>query len=175
MPQQYQFQELFIEQLNDLFSAEEQIASALPRVISIVSSGDLREALTHYLQDVSKHNEHMSMVFQELNTQARGSVCKAIEDILEQLDNTAGRGGNSAVKDAAIIAIVQRLQHYKIAVYGTARTFARHLSQNKAMDLLQHALNGEGEADKKLTRLAEGGIFTTGINEEAIKEVSMVQ
>ena len=175
MPQQYSFQELFVEQVNDLFSAEEQILSVLPRLISVISSGDLREALTHYLQEVGQHRDHLTIVLEGQSLVPRGSLCKAIEGMLEEADEVMGHGGNSAVKDAALIAILQRLQHYKIAVYGTARTFARHLNESKAMDFLQHALNEEGEADKKLTKLAEGGMFTTGINEEAIKEAHIAQ
>lgn len=170
MPQSYTFRELFHEQLNDLFSAEEQILAILPKLISVTSSGDLRETFNHYLQEINTHTQHLTETLEESKMGPKGFICKAIEGMLEEADNLIHRGGNSAVKDAALIAMMQRLQHYKIAVYGTARTYARHLNENKAMDLLQRALNEEAEADKKLTKLAEGGIFTTGINEEAIKE-----
>lgn len=173
MPQQYSFQELFVEQVNDLFSAEEQILAVLPRLISAISSGELRETLTHYLQEINQHRNHLTSILEAQSLVPKGLLCKAIEGMLEDADQVIIHGGNSAVKDAAFIAVMQRLQHYKIAVYGTSRTFARHLNESKAMDFLQQALNEEGEADKKLTKLAEGGLFTTGINEEAIKEAAL--
>ena len=82
--------------------------------------------------------------------------CRPIEGIVEEAEVVIHRGGNSAVKDAAIIAIAQRFIHFKIAVYGAARTFARHLNY-KAMDPLQRALNDEGEKNKAITRLARRG------------------
>jgi ferritin-like metal-binding protein YciE len=169
MSQPYSFHELFIEQINDLYSAEEQVSPVLPRIIAVTSSGSLREEFDIYFQELEQHIEHLKVIFQEISSAPKGSVCKAVEGMLEEVEQVIHHGGNSAVKDAALIAILQRIIHYKIAVYGTARTFARHLNYNKNMDLLQRALNEEGEADKKLTRLAEGGMFTTGINEEATK------
>lgn len=167
----YSFQELFFEQLNDLYSAEEQIAAILPEIIDVTSSGELREAFSYYLQEVNRHIEYLDKIFADLQVKRYGPKCKAIEGMIEEGQTVMKHGGNSAVKDAALIAILQRLQHYKIAVYGTARTFSRHLNCDKVVDLhnLQRALNEEGEIDKRLTKLAEGGIFTTGINEEALK------
>ncbi len=171
MPIAYSFQELFLEQLNDLYSAEEQIAQVLPRIIDVTSSGELRDAFSHYLQEVNHHTDYLKKIFGDLQLSPNGAKCMAIEGMIEEGEAVMQHGGNSAVKDAALIAILQRLQHYKIAVYGTARTFARHLNCNKVVDLhnLQRALNEEGETDKKLTKLAEGGMFSTGINEEALK------
>jgi ferritin-like metal-binding protein YciE len=171
MPDKYSFQTLFVEQLNDLLSAEEQIAKFLPHVVDVTSCSELREAFECYLQETFHHLDYIKKIFTNLNINGNKVKCKAIEGMIEEGKDVMHHGGNSPVKDAALIAIVQRLQHYKIAVYGTARTFARHLNSSKVVDLhnLQRALNEEGEADKKLTRLAEGGMFTTGINEEAVK------
>jgi ferritin-like metal-binding protein YciE len=164
----YSFQNLFIEQLNELYSGEQQIAAALPEAISVASSNDLRIALDNYLLAVRHHIQFLEACFGELKVNPSIEKCKPIEGILEEMVDVEHHGGNSAVKDASLIGMIQRLLHYKMAIYGTARTFARHLNYH-AMDFLQRALNEEGEMDKKLTYLAEGGIFSTGINEEAVR------
>lgn len=169
MPHSYSFHQLLNEQLDDLYSAEEQVVEALPKIIEVTSSGELREAFDAYLKELFQHVEHLHKIFQEVRIHPKGIKSPAMEGILSLADEVINHGGNSAVKDSALIAIVQRVQHYKIAVYGTARTFCRHLNFNKATELLQRSLNDEGEADRQLTRLAEGGIFTTGINEEACR------
>lgn len=169
MNQPYTFQQLFAEQLNDLISAEEQIAAVMPTVIPVTSSGELREAFDLYAKEVQHHIELLHQIFSELRIAPSGEKCTAVQGMIEEEGGIIHHGGNSAVKDAALIAAVQRLQHYKMALYGTARTFARHLEYNKAMGALQRSLNEETEMDRKLTRLAEGGIFTTGINEEACR------
>lgn len=171
---QYTFHQLLSEQLNDLFSGEEQIAEALPHIIAVTSSGELRDAFDIYLKEIRQHIVNLDKIFHDLKISPSGSRCPAMDGILDAAENVLKRGGNSSVKDASLIAIVQRLQHYKIAVYGTARTFCRHLNHGKAMDLLQRALNEEGETDRQLTRLAEGGVFTTGINEEACRTKTSV-
>lgn len=168
----YTLQELYKEFVNDLFSAETQIAEALPNMIDVSSSGDLREELSHYLIEVKNHIEFLNRVFIELKEEPTGKKSIAIEGILDMAEQVVKHGGNSPVKDAGLIAHVQRLQHHKMATYGTVRTFARHLDYSKSMDLLQRALNNEGEADRKLTKIAEGGFFTTGINEVATKTKS---
>lgn len=164
----FSFQTLFIDQLNELYSAEEQITVILPNIIAVSSSMELRDLLDLYLQEVNKHIKSLDACFQEINEHPSGEKCKPIEGMMEETEAVIHRGGNSAIKDAALIAIVQRVIHFKIAVYGTARTFARHLNY-RAMDILQRSLNEEGEADRYLTRLAEGGIFSTGINEAACR------
>lgn len=162
----YSFQNLFVEQLNELYSSEKQIAAALPQLMGLVSSLDLRDKVDLYIQHVKHHAELLNLCLQELKINPQSHPCKPIEGIIQEMEVAAHHGGNSPVKDAAIIAMLQRLAHYKIALYGTARTFARHLNYH-AMDLLQRALIEENTMDRTLTRLAEGGIFSTGINEAA--------
>jgi ferritin-like metal-binding protein YciE len=165
----YSFENLLVEQLNDLYGAETQIIQALPEWISVTSDAELRETFAAYLLEVRHHVENIEKMFTELSLSPTLVKNVAIEGILNQGMQNAHHGGNSPVKDAALIALIQRLMHYKMAIYGSARTFARHLDYNKTMDSLQRALNEEGEADRKLTKLAEGGVFTTGINEHARK------
>lgn len=171
MSEIYTFTTLFIEQLNDLYSAEKQLADVMPQIIDVTSSGELREVFEDYQDQVRSHLSYIEKMYNDLRSIASNKVCKAIEGIIEESEDVIRHGGNSAVKDASLIAILQRLQHYKIAVYGTARSYARYMDPDLAVDLhnLQRALNDESIADKRLTKLAEGGMFTTGINEEAAK------
>lgn len=163
----FSFQNLFIEHINELYSAEQQVVKVLPSIISEVASNELRDALDHYLVENQEHMKFLEACFLELKISPSGDVCKPIEGIIEEINEIKSKG-NSPIKDAALIGMVQRLMHFKIAVYGTARTFARHLNYH-SMDNLQRALNNEEKKDKYLTRLAEGGMFTTGINEEACR------
>lgn len=162
------FQNLYVEQLNELHSSEEQIVKVLPEIIASASSMELRDLLDFYLHEITLHVENLNRCFEEVHDRPNSEKCKPIEGMIEETAVVIHRGSNSAIKDAALLAMVQRLAHYKMAVYGTARTFARHLNY-RAMDSLQRALNEEAEADRCLTRLAEGGIFTTGINEVACR------
>lgn len=171
MPQEFPFQELFLEQLNDLYSAETQVISFLPQINAVTSSGDLREEFDIYLRTLLKRVEKLNNSLQEIKASLPTVPCEAIAGMLKEAGQIMHHGGNSAVKDAGLIAITQRIIHFKIAVYGTARTYARHLNLDKIMNFCQLALNDEIETDKKLSRLAEGGIFTTGINEEACKSI----
>lgn len=169
MPQTYTFQALLLEQMNDLYAAEELCSEFLPKIIDVTSSGELRETFDDYLKNVSEHITYLNASLQEMKLRLTNAKCPPIAGIVEEAQTVIEHGGNSSTKDAALIAIVQRIQHYKMAVYGTARTFARHLNFNDSMELLQRALNEEGEKDRQLTRIAEGGLFSTGINEEACR------
>jgi ferritin-like metal-binding protein YciE len=165
----YTFQNLYVEQINDLHGAESLIVATLPEWLEVTSSEELREEFSFYLQEIKNHIEQLDKILSDLKLSAFPVKNSTIEGILGQGQIAAHHGGNSSVKDASLIAIVQRLAHYKMAIYGTARTFARHLDFNRSMDILQRCLNEEGEVDRKLTRIAEGGVFTTGINEQACK------
>jgi ferritin-like metal-binding protein YciE len=165
----YTFQDLIIEQLNDLYSAETQILTVFPLINDHVASVDLREAFSNYLKNVIKHSIDLAKIFELMRVEIGETTNEAVKGMLEEAEVIMNRGENSSVKDASLISLVQRLMHYKMALYGTARTFTRHMNESQAMNLLQHALNEEAETDKILTKLAEGGLFTTGINEEACK------
>lgn len=169
MSQGYSFFTLYVEQLHDLYSAEEQIMEMLPEIVDVISDLELRKEIRHYESEVKKHLDNLVTIFTTKNLEHTTQKCKSIEGTLEECAKVIGHGGNSAVKDASLIIMLQRLQHEKMALYGACRTLARHINDNQSMNLLQHALNEEVEADKKLTHLAEGGLFTTGINEEAYK------
>jgi ferritin-like metal-binding protein YciE len=159
--------ELFIDQLRDLYSAENQIVEALPKMASATTSSELRQAFEQHLQQTRGHVDRLNRIFQELNVSHDDKVCKGMQGLITEGEEIMQQGGQPAVMDAALIAAAQRVEHYEIAGYGTARTYAGELGYDDAADLLQDTLDEELETDEKLTDLAEGGLFSAGINEEA--------
>jgi len=160
-------EDLFVDQLRDLYNAEEQLIQALPQLAQAASSSDLKTGLQQHLEQTRNHKQRLDRVFSDLGMSASGQKCEAMEGLIKEGQEALQISGDPLVKDAAIIAAAQRVEHYEMAGYGTVRTFADHLGYSDAKDLLQQTLNEEGEADKKLTALAEGGLFKTGINEKA--------
>jgi len=159
--------DLFVDQLRDLYNAEEQIIQALPQMAQAASSSELKTAFQQHLEQTRTHKQRLDRIFSDLGMTASGQKCEAMEGLLKEGQEALQISGESLVKDAALIAAAQRVEHYEMAGYGTVRTFAEQLGHSDAKDLLQKTLNEEGEADKKLTALAEGGLFKTGINEKA--------
>jgi len=160
-------EDLFVDQLRDLYNAEEQLIQALPQMAQAASSSDLKTGLQQHLEQTRNHKQRLDRVFSDLGRSASGQKCEAMEGLIKEGQEALQISGDPLVKDAAIIAAAQRVEHYEMAGYGTVRTFADQLGYSDAKDLLQQTLNEEGEADKKLTALAEGGLFKTGINEKA--------
>jgi ferritin-like metal-binding protein YciE len=160
-------QDLFVHELRDLYSAEQQLVSALPKMARAASSPDLQTAFHEHLDQTRNHVTRLDRIFGQLGTSGMGKECEAMKGLIKEGEQTIQAGGDSDVKDAALIAAAQRVEHYEIAAYGAARTFAEKLGYDEAADMLQKTLDEEGKTDKKLTALAEGGIFKTGINERA--------
>jgi ferritin-like metal-binding protein YciE len=161
-------QDLFIHELRDLFSAEQQLLTALPKMVQAASSDDLREAFSHHLDQTRNHVTRLDRVFGQLDITGAGEECKAMKGLISEGEDVINANGHSAVKDAALIAAAQRVEHYEIAGYGTARTHAQNLGLDDVASQLQETLDEEGETNKKLTDLAEGGWFDGGINKEAL-------
>lgn len=159
--------DLFIEQLRDLYDAESQIVAALPKMSSAASSPELRKAFQTHLEQSRGHLRRLEDVFDDLGQSPMGEHCPAMEGLLKEGEEIITAMGDTSVKDAALIAAAQRVEHYEMAGYGSVRTYAKELGYKDAENLLQQTLNEEGEADKLLTKLAEGGFFSTGINQEA--------
>lgn len=159
--------DLFISQLRDLYDAESQIVAALPRMSSAATSAELRQAFQTHLEQSRGHLRRLEDVFDDLGQSPMGEHCPAMEGLIREGEEIITAGGDPAVKDAALIAAAQRVEHYEMAGYGAVRTYAKELGYKDAEDLLQKTLNEEGETDKLLTKLAEGGFFSTGINQEA--------
>ena len=160
-------QDVFHEQLEDLYSAEKQLVSALPQMASAVGSAELRKALESHLEETRGHVTRLEEIFGQLGMSNPTSHCKGMEGLIAEGKEIVQMPGDSVAKDAAIIAAAQRVEHYEIAGYGTARTLAGELDQSEARDLLDQTLDEESDADKLLTKIATGGLLKAGINEKA--------
>jgi ferritin-like metal-binding protein YciE len=160
-------EDVFHEQLEDLYSAEKQLVSALPQMASAVGSEELRKALQNHLEETRGHVTRLEEIFGQLGMSTPTAHCKGMEGLIAEGKEIVQMPGNSVAKDAAIIAAAQRVEHYEIAGYGTARTLAGELDQSEARDLLDQTLDEESDADKLLTKIATGGLLKTGINEKA--------
>jgi ferritin-like metal-binding protein YciE len=147
--------ELLQEELKDIYSAEKQLLKALPKMAKNASSDELRSALEEHLEVTRGQVERLEQVFESLGQTAKAKTCKAMQGLIEEGKEMMEEDAEDAVMDAGIIAAAQKVEHYEIASYGTVRTWARLCGQNEAAELLQETLDEEGEADKRLTELAE--------------------
>jgi len=154
--------DLYVQELKDLYSAEGQLVKALPKMAKAASAPQLRLAFETHLEETRGQVDRLKQIFEELDVSTRGKKCAAMEGLIEEGEEMLEDGSDEAVRDAGLIAAAQRVEHYEIAGYGTARTFARLLGLEKQAKLLQQTLDEEGATDKKLTALAE-----TVINVEA--------
>jgi ferritin-like metal-binding protein YciE len=150
--------DLYVHELKDLYSAENQIIKALPKMARTASSEELRAAFEEHLEQTKEHARRLETIFEGMEMSARGKKCKAVEGLIEEGKQTMEQDAEPSVLDAALIAAAQRVEHYEIAGYGCARTYARLLGEDEAAELLQQTLDEEGETDKKLTDLAERAI-----------------
>ena len=157
---------LYIDQLKDLFNAEQQLVVALPRMASAASSGELKKAFQSHLDETHHHVDRLRKVLADLDESPTGEKCEAMEGLIEEGSELLRHrtGASGPVLDAGLIGAAQKVEHYEIAGYGTARTFAKLLGENEAANLLQETLDEEGQADKTLTAVAEK------INVEATEE-----
>jgi ferritin-like metal-binding protein YciE len=146
--------DLYLSELSDLYSAEKQIVKALPKMIEKTESAELRHALEDHLEETLGHVDRLEEVFEMHGESPQRQKCKGMEGILEEGDELVGKDAAAAVRDAAIIAAAQRVEHYEMAAYGTVRTWAQQLGHGKAAAVLQETLEEEGAADKKLTSIA---------------------
>jgi ferritin-like metal-binding protein YciE len=147
--------DLLVEELKDLYSAENQMIKALPKMAKAATSPELRAAFEAHLEETKGQVVRLEKVFKELDESPKGKKCKAMEGLLEEGKELMEEEAEPAVMDAALIAAAQKVEHYEIAAYGTVRTYARLLGMEDAADLLQETLEEEGATDEKLTGLAE--------------------
>lgn len=156
-------QDLFVDELKDLYSAEHQILTALPKMIKAASAPELKAAFEEHNEVTKEQVQRLEKIFKMLKTNPKGKKCKAMEGLLEEGKELMGQDADPSIMDAGLIAAAQRVEHYEMAGYGCVRTYATLLGYKEAADLLQQTLDEEGEADKALTDLAE-----TVINVEAL-------
>lgn len=151
-------EDLFVHNLRDIYYAEKQLVKALPKMAKGAESEKLRAAIESHLLETEGHVERLEQVFKTLEVGARGIKCAAMEGLIEEGHEVLTSEFESSVKDAAIIAAANKVEHYEIATYGTLVSFAGLLGHTEAQRLLQATLKEEREADRKLTELAESEI-----------------
>jgi ferritin-like metal-binding protein YciE len=150
--------DLYLSELRDLYSAEDQIIKALPKMIEKAESPELRRALENHLEETREHVTRLEQVFDMHGVEAKKQKCKGMEGILDEGSDIAGKDATAAVRDAAIISACQRVEHYEIAAYGSVRTYAKQIGHDRALALLQETLDEEKTADQKLTQIAESRV-----------------
>lgn len=165
--------ELFIDELKDMYSAENQIVESLPKLIKLAQLPDLKAGLSEHLTETENQVKRLEKIFSILNMRPEEENCEGMEGILKEAEDLVKGNTKSPTTDAAIISAAQKVEHYEIASYGTLRSFAKNLDLNsEIVDLLQENLKEEGNADKKLTKVADGTLFSSGINKEAARASS---
>ncbi len=163
---------LYFEELRDLYSAENQLLKALPKMAKGASSEELRQAFENHLQETEGHVERLETIFEDLDESPKGKTCHAMKGLVEEGSEILEEEGEESVLDAGIIAAAQKVEHYEIASYGTVRTFAELLGEKNAAKLLQQTLDEEGAADEKLNELAEGIVNPEALSESEELETS---
>lgn len=150
--------DLYVEELKDLYSAENQILKALPRMIKAASDRGLQRAFSEHERQTQRQVRRLERIFRQLGETPKGKKCKGMEGLLLEGQELIKEKPEPEVLDAGLISAAQRVEHYEIAAYGTVRTYAQQLGEEEHASLLQETLNEEGETDKKLTALAESSI-----------------
>lgn len=159
--------EALYSELADLYDAEQQLISKLPRVAQSVDNPALRSAIEEHIEETRTHVARLERIFEMVGRKPGRDECEAMQGLLDEADEVIGASGDRQVKDAVLIGALQRVEHYEIAGYGTARAFAEQLDMDDVADLLQESLDDESAIDRRLTTLAEGGLFSSGINTQA--------
>jgi ferritin-like metal-binding protein YciE len=148
-------EDLLVDQLQDLYDAEQQLVKALPKMAKAASNSQLRHGFEEHLEQTKGHVNRLERVFKDLGASAKRKSCEAMEGIIEEAKDFLGENAEAAVRDAGLIALGQRAEHYEIAGYGTVRTWAEQLGHGESARLLQETLDEEKETDQKLTQIAE--------------------
>lgn len=148
--------DIFQEELQDIYDAENQLIKALPKMAQAAASDELREGFEEHLEQTRQQAQRLEQIFEQLGEDAKRKKCKAMEGLIKEgSEIIKEKGMTDAVKDAALIGAAQRVEHYEIAAYGTLRTWASLLGEQEAVSLLEETLSEEKETDQKLTGLAE--------------------
>ena len=147
--------ELYIDELKDLYNAENQLVKALPKMAKAASSGELRQGFQEHLEQTKGHVQRLERIFQTLGESPKGKKCKGMEGLVEEGADVMKEDFEGSLMDAALIGAAQRVEHYEIAAYGTVCAFAEELGDTEQASLLNETLEEERETDEKLTKLAE--------------------
>src|SRR5690625_228747 len=151
-------QDLFVRELRDLYNAERQIQDALPRMAEEASNPELRDALNEHLEVTGEHVRRLEQIFDTLQESPTGLKCKGMEGIIDEGRDLIKEDADPGVKDAGLIGQAQRVEHYEISGYGTARAYAERLGCGEAARMLGETLREEMESDRRLTEIAERAV-----------------
>jgi ferritin-like metal-binding protein YciE len=144
-----------VDELKDLYSAENQLVKALPKMAKAASSDELRQGFEEHLEQTKEHVQRLEKIFQAIGESPKGKKCKGMEGLIEEGSEAMEEDYEGNVKDAALIGAAQRVEHYEIAGYGTVRSMAETLGEDDHVSLLEETLEEEKATDEKLTELAE--------------------
>ena len=151
-------QELLIEEMRDIYSAENQLLKAMPKMAKKATNPQLKKAFETHLRETEGQVQRLQKIFEKLGKKPTGKKCAAMEGLIEEGKEMMGEDMEDDVMDAALISIAQKVEHYEIASYGTVRTWAQQLGDEQTARALQQTLDEEGKTDKLLTELAESTI-----------------
>jgi ferritin-like metal-binding protein YciE len=152
------FQDLYLHELKDIYSAEKQILQALPKMAEKASHAELRQAFDEHRRVTEEQVKRLDTIFDDLGQKPGGEKCVGMEGLIKEGREILEEKADPDVRDAALIAAAQRVEHYEIAAYGTARTYARQLGFDNHVELLQRTLDEESNTDERLTKMAEGRV-----------------
>lgn len=150
--------DLFVNQIEDLYDAEQRLTKALPKMAEAANSSQLKQAFQSHLTETEGHVSRLEQIFREVNVDPKRETCEAMKGLIAEGEEMVKTNGDPEVKDAALIAAAQRVEHYEMAGYGTARAFAKRLGLNQAATLLEQTLQEEKAADQKLNTIAESSV-----------------
>lgn len=170
MPGLNSLQDLMVEELKDIYNAEQQLLEAIPKLAKAVTTPSLERALTHHREQTEQQVERLQQIFDTLGERPTGKKCKGMEGIVREGSEALDGGADSAVRDAHIIGAAQRVEHYEIAAYGTAIAHAELLGHDDVARLLRESLDEEMEADRKLTEIAEDEVNMAAASNGATAE-----
>ncbi|HEY1650121.1 MAG TPA: ferritin-like domain-containing protein [Terracidiphilus sp.] len=156
-------EKLFIDELKDLYSSENQITKALPKLAKASRSEDLRTAFESHLKETQEQIGRLEQIFKSLEVSPKGKTCVGMKGLLEEGSELLEQAQEGAIRDAAMISAAQRVEHYEMAGYGSVRTYAQLLGKDKIVTLLEKTLEEEKSADSRLTKIAKS------VNEEALR------
>jgi ferritin-like metal-binding protein YciE len=154
-------------ELADLYDAEQQLVQKLPSIAQSIVTPNFRAAIEKHVEETRQQVSRLETIFNLLRRNSGPETCESMRGLLQEVDDILAAPGEAPVKDAILLGALQRVEHYEIAAYGTARAFAEQLDLDEIADLLQQSLEEEAHADRELTQFAEGGLFSEGINIEA--------
>lgn len=155
---------LYVHELKDLYSAENQLIEALPKMIEAASNNQLVEGFEHHLRQTKVHVERLETIFKELDFEPGGHKCAGMEGLLKEAEGLIKEEMPAEVKDAALVGASQRVEHYEMAGYGTAAAYAEKLGHYKQADILTQTLEEEAITDRRLSRVASRALNFLAMN-----------